>query len=83
MDESALAQLPEDGDLLELSTITLPLDDNNHIKNNSADVVDDSFMSGTFVPMVPKRRTEQQLVRRQSIADRQHADDSEANRTAQ
>ena len=78
IDESAQAQLPEGGDLLGLSTITLPLDDDDHI-SDSIDA-DDTFMSGTFVPMVPKNNTEQQVVR-QSVADCQHTDD--ADRTVQ
>ena len=52
IDESAQAQLPEDGDLLGLSIITLPLDDDDHISDSVDD--DDTFMSGTFVPMYPK-----------------------------
>ena len=80
LDESALAQLPEYGDLSELTTITLPVDDDDHIIKNPSDGDSDTFMSGTFVPMVPKNNTEQQVMR-QSIADRQHAD--EANRTVQ
>ena len=78
VDESALAQLLEDGDLSELTTITLPVDDDDHIINNPCDGDGDTFMSGTFVPMAPKNNNEQQVMR-QSIADRQHAD--EANKT--
>ena len=73
LDELALAQLPEDGDLPELSTLTLPVDDDDHIIDNPSDGDGDHFMSGTFVPMVPKTNTEQQVMR-QSIADRQNAD---------
>lgn len=33
LDEEALAQLPEDGELSVLSTVTLPLDDDDHVSN--------------------------------------------------
>ena len=50
LDESALAQLPEDGDLPVLSALTLPVDDDHHIIDNPSDGDGDTFMSGTFVP---------------------------------
>ena len=54
LDQSALAQLPEDGNIGGLSTVILPLDDDDHI-NDSTPLDDDTFMSGIFVPMVPRK----------------------------
>ena len=75
VDQSALAQLPEDGNVTGLSTITLPLDDDDHV-NDTTPLDDDTFMSGTFVPMVPRKQTEQNVIR-QSISSRQHTDETE------
>ena len=44
-----------DRDLSGLSTIILPLDNDDHI-NNLADVDDDTFMSGTIVPTCTKKQ---------------------------
>ena len=54
LNESALAQLPEDGDLPELTSLTLPVDDDDHIADDPSDGTDDTFMFGTFVRMLPK-----------------------------
>ena len=70
LDESALTQLLKDGNQNGLSTIVMSLDDDDHI-NDSAPLDDDTFMSGTFVPMVPRKETEQNVIR-QSISSRQY-----------
>ena len=74
LDESALTQLPEDGNLNGLSMIVMSLDDDDHV-NDSAPLDDDTFMSGTFVPMVPRKETEQNVIR-QSISSRQHTNET-------
>ena len=62
LDESALTQLPKDGNLNGLSTIVMSLDDDDHV-NDSAPLDDDTFMSGTFVPVVPRKETEQNVTK--------------------
>ena len=70
LDESALTQLPKDGNQNGLSMIVMSLDDDDHV-NDSAPLDDDTFMSGTFVPMVPRKETEQNVIR-QSISSRHY-----------
>jgi hypothetical protein len=53
--------LPKDGNLTGLSTIIMPLDDDDSV-NDSIPLDDDTFMSGTFVPMVPRKQTEQNVI---------------------
>ena len=75
LDQSALAQLPEDGNLTGLLTVVLPLDDDDHV-SDSTPLDDDTVMSSTFVPMVPRKQTEQNIIR-QNISSRQHTDETE------
>lgn len=49
IDDSALAKLPEDGGLAGVSTVTLPLDSDDHI-TDSTDAEDVPITLGTFVP---------------------------------
>ena len=70
LDQLALAQLPEDGNVSGLSTIVLPLD-----ADDSTSLDDDTFMSGTFVPMVQRKQTKQNVIR-ESISSRQHTDEN-------
>ena len=73
--DSALAKLPEDGDIAGVSTVSLPLDSDDHI-TDLADAEDDLNMSCTFVPVGPRRQVEHEVVR-QSIASYQQPGETE------
>lgn len=75
IDDSALARLPEDGDIAGVSTVTLPLDSDDHI-TDLADVEDDLNVSCTFVPVGPRRQVEHEVIR-QGIASCQQPGETE------
>ena len=68
IDEAALAQLPVDDDLTTLPSITL--DDDQEMPADASEDPYSSHLSGTFVPMMPKQGTQQEMAR-QGISDRQ------------
>ena len=75
LDEEALAQLPEDGEHSGLSTVSLPLNDDDHI-SNEGNCDDDTFMSGTFIPILPKKHTEQIMLGKALVSGRIYMIDS-------
>ena len=74
IDDMALQQLPEVGNLIHsVATIQDEEPYNERLQTNcNEDPIDpySSFLSGTFVPSIHQRLTEEQIVR-QSIVDRQ------------
>ena len=70
IDDAALARLPVDGDLNTLPSITL--DDDQELPAGETEDPYSSHLSGTFVPMMARQGTQQEMVR-QGIADKQQS----------
>ena len=69
-DHSHLAQLPDDGDITTLASISLNKPSCSEQSSNAETDPYDTFLSGTFVPMNFRKGTEQEIVRN-SLTERQ------------
>ncbi len=67
LDQDALSQLPEDGDLADLATVTLedPIADEEPLEQS--DDPYNAFLVGSFVPVNHRKNTEQEIVQ-QAVA---------------
>ena len=74
LDLNTLSLLPEDGNLTELCTVTLPDNTTNEPQPQPSTDDCDDFMPGTFVPMVHQMDTEVTVVRRAINGDNGRSD---------